>query len=212
MAMKKYRVQLPITAYKDDLTWYNVDRPVFGLMRCPHDDELLDINEDDIDILSDECWEEWKEENWTSNMSEEDKEDSEDEFLDFWYSVMSGSRLDDLMVDFVGWQHSEFTNKLYGEYRKLALAECTSVIENSCNIIDEIIDDGYHSFIVEIDDSEISTLKQDLINAALKANAKVTDNGTIESVYRYDKLNNKVLFKLYINFDQICEQVEIEEI
>lgn len=212
MTIKKYKVQLPITAYKDDITWYNVDRPVFGLMNCPHDEELLDINEDDINILSDECWEEWKEENWTSGMTEEDKEDSEDEFLDFWYSVMSGSRLDDLMVDFVGWQNPEFRDKLYAEYRKLALAECKSVIENNCNIIDEIIDDGYHSFIVEIDDSEIDTLKQDIINAALKANAKVTDNGTIESVYRYDKLNNKVLFKLYINFDQICEQVEIEEI
>lgn len=212
MTIKKYKVQLPIANYQDDLTWYEVDRPVFGLMRCPQDTELLDINEDDINILSDECWEEWKEENWTSNMTEEDKEDSEDEFLDFWYSVTNLNRLDDLMVDFVGWQNPEFRDKLYDEYRKLALAECKSVIENSCNIIDEIIDEHDHSFIVEIDDSEIATLKQDIINAALKANAKVTDNGTVESVYKYDKLNNKVLFKLHINFEDICEQVEIEEI
>lgn len=181
-------------------------------MRCPADDDLLDINEDDINILSDECWEEWKEENWTSHMTEEDKEDSEDEFLDFWHSVTNLNLLDDLMVDFVGWQNPEFRDKLYAEYRKLALAECISVIENSCNIIDEIIDERDHSFIVEIDDSEIATLKQDIINAALKANAKVTDNGTIESVYKYDKLNNKVLFKLHINFEDICKQVEIEEI
>ncbi len=211
MTIKKYKVQLPITNYKHELTWYKVDRPVFGVMRNSQDSELLDVNEDDINILYDECWDEWKEENWTSDMNEEDKEDSEDEFIDFWRSVVS-NRLDDLIVDFLGWQHDEFTRKLYAEYRKLALAECKSAIENSCNIIDEIIDDYDHSFIVEIDDSEIATLKQDLINTALKANAKVTDNGTIESVYKYDKLDNKVLFKLYINFDQICEQVEIEEI